>query len=192
MKNRKNITGVVISAAVVGGIVYALIPKKETITVRDKIWERKVDIEEYTEIEESGWTVPAGATVVSVSQREKSSDVTFKANGDIVEWEGSKDGTYKPYYTYRVKRWVIIDTKITTGTSEVTPYYDDTESLPEGRRYGTRTDTYNVIDTNGNTWVLDQNKWAILKSGDNINIKHGKSSNVIKKMELINPFVNAK
>lgn len=188
MKNRKNITGVVISAAVVGGIVYALIPKKEIITVRDLSWEREVDIEEYTEMEESGWTVPAGATVISVSQREKSSDVTFKANGDIIEWEGDKDGTCKPYYTYRVKRWVVIDTKITNGTPNDGRRYDDTEELPEGRRYGQRRETYTIIDMNGNAWELDQNKWCILKSGDTIKIKHSKSSNVIKKME----FTNAK
>ena len=43
------------------GLIYLLIPKAQEITIDNFSWERSIDIENYQTVDESGWSLPAGA-----------------------------------------------------------------------------------------------------------------------------------
>lgn len=47
--------------AFVVGMVFLFIPKNEEITIKEFSWERSIEIERYKTVEESGWSLPAGA-----------------------------------------------------------------------------------------------------------------------------------
>ena len=177
--NKNLVIGIGITASVIGAIAYAVIPKKETIEVKTFRWMREVDVEEWKEVEESGWEVPEGAIITHVSTKSRmETDISNNEIRDTVH--------YRPYYTYKIKRWVVDHTNLTNSTNNEVPYFDDKDPLPEGHRYGERREDYQVIDTNGNIWVVDYAKWMILKSGDKISIKHNRGGNVINKIEKIN------
>lgn len=45
-------------------LILALIPKKKTYEVTDFSWDRRIDIEDYVEVSESDWSLPAGGELV--------------------------------------------------------------------------------------------------------------------------------
>lgn len=163
----KKFLGVLGTIASVAGIIYVLLPKKEEVTVSQLTWEREVKVEEFKEVEETGTTVPEGATVTKVATKDKTVDGTVK---QII------------CYTYIIKKWVTDHSLVTTGDSDTTPYFDDEATLPEDRRYGKRKEKYIIVDTNGNTWLTDYPKWLVLARGERVTIKHNRFSNYISKI----------
>ena len=179
MANVKNLViGLGVTASIIGAIAYVAVPKKETITVKTFTWRREVDIEVWKEVEESGWEVPEGATITHVSTRSR-------METDISNDEVTNNVHYRPYYTYKIMRWVVEKTIVSDSSMNEVPFFNDKGDMAEGRRYGERRETYNIIDENGNVWSLDYAKWTILKSGDKIKIKHYRNNNTINKMEKI-------
>ena len=148
--------------ASVAGLAYILIPKKEEITVSHLNWECETDIQEFKEVEEIGTTVPEGATVTKVAEKEK-----------------TVDGKVKKVicYTYLIKKWVTESTNVVTGDETTTPQHDDEAPLPEGKRYGKKRETYTVVDTNGNVWRTDYPRWLVLAKGERATIRHNRFSN---------------
>ena len=181
MKISKNtLIGIGSAVSIVGAISYFAIPKKETITVKYLTWKREVDIKEYREVTESGWEVPEGATVINVSKN--SSENTTIEGGSI-----RIDTTTKPYYTYTINRWVVVNKNETTGDKETRePYYDTDKELPEGSMYGDKRETYYIVDTNGNIWTVDYGQWSVLKGGEKLIIKNYRGSKHITKMKVVN------
>ena len=59
---------------VIGILAFMMMPKNKKMQVDGKTWERTVDIEQYTQVDESGWTLPDGA--YDVSSREEISGYT--------------------------------------------------------------------------------------------------------------------
>lgn len=176
MKITKNmVIGTLITASVVGGIAYAVVPKKDTITIRSLTWRRTIDVEEYKEVEESGWEVPTGATVINIETKER-------ADTDV---NGHLTYSIKPYYTYKIKRWVVAYTNSSDGTDEITPFYADKEGLPDGRRYGNKTENYCIVDENGEVWACDYAKWSVLHIGSTIRVSHYRGGKYINKMEVV-------
>ena len=47
--------------ALIVGIIFLIIPKNEEITIKQFGWEYSIEIEKYQTVEESGWSLPAGA-----------------------------------------------------------------------------------------------------------------------------------
>ena len=45
-------------------LIFAFIPKKKTYNVTDFSWDRRIDIEDYVEVSESDWSLPAGGELV--------------------------------------------------------------------------------------------------------------------------------
>ena len=124
--NKNMVISIGITAIVAGAIAYAVIPKKEAITVKLFTRKREVDIEEYKEVEESEWDVPIEATVTHVSTRSKmETDISTNGVKDIVR--------YRPYYIYKIKRWVMVDTYLSDSSMSEVPFYDDKDTFPEGR-----------------------------------------------------------
>ena len=55
--------------AIIAGIVYACLPKKQEVVVESFEWERVLEVEEYKTVQESDWKVPSGGRVYD--QREE-------------------------------------------------------------------------------------------------------------------------
>ncbi len=59
---------ILISAALIAGLVYLCIPKEHTITVEEMSWQRTIAIEKYDWVDESGWSLPYGAKLERTAQ----------------------------------------------------------------------------------------------------------------------------
>ena len=104
----------------------------KTATVRQKSWSQDVKVERYEEKEGKGWSVPTGAYDVKVEQRIRYSGDAARAMRDVMYRSYDLDyprttrryiadvmaATYQPYYTYKIKKWVEIDTVHFTGTDD--------------------------------------------------------------------------
>lgn len=105
----------------------------KTATVRQKSWSQDVKVERYEEKEGKGWSVPNGAYDVKVEQRIRYSSDAARAMRDVMYRTYDLDyptrsarryisdvmaATYQPYYTYKIKKWVEIDTVHFTGTDD--------------------------------------------------------------------------
>ena len=59
---------VLLSAALIAGLVYLFIPKEHNLTVQEMSWKRSITIEKYDWVDESGWSLPHGARLERTAQ----------------------------------------------------------------------------------------------------------------------------
>ncbi len=59
---------IVLSAALIAGLVYLFIPKEHSLTVEEMSWKRSITIEKYDWVDESGWSLPHGAKLERTAQ----------------------------------------------------------------------------------------------------------------------------
>lgn len=169
---KKGLLTFAIGSAIVGGLVYICKSIKEEVTVKRLEWERSIDVEELKEVEETSPIVPEGATVTKVVTE------TVKDTPDEVIKKVL-------CYTYTIKKWVVKETVVVSGTcNDKVEYPDDDEDfvLQEGERINNRRESYTMTDTNGNVWRLDYDKWRVLCEGICCIIKHGRFNNYISKI----------
>ncbi len=79
----------------------------------------------------------------------------------------------RPYYTYEIDRWVVVDTRRSAGSNHNAQWPDT--SLREGQRAGRRTERYVVVLENGQRKRFDvevtQAQWDRLSEGQRVNVQ---------------------
>lgn len=92
IKNRKKIdikrwaliTGIVVlSLALITGLIFLFIPKPLTVTITDYAWEYNIDIEKLTTVNESDWYLPSGARLLYTQQEVHHYDDVFDHYEDV-------------------------------------------------------------------------------------------------------------
>lgn len=64
-------------------LILALIPRKKTYEVTDFNWERRIDIEDYVEVTESDWSLPAGGELIRTASEIHHYDKIFDHYEDV-------------------------------------------------------------------------------------------------------------
>ena len=104
---------VVISIALIVGLVFLFLPKNKTGTIVDMSWERRIEIEEYCTVQESDWYIPAGGREIHrewmISGYYEEIDhwetyyetvEVFDHWEEVVSWRLNDDGEYEEIIDY--------------------------------------------------------------------------------------------
>jgi hypothetical protein len=136
--------------------------------VDSKSWSREVPVEQWMEVQEEGWDVPATGTIVSTERKFHHYDRvacgtdTRTINGTPTsETRYCDDPVYRTWYVYRIWKWVHVRSFTASGGADDPPTWPDTSDInnthavnPE--RLGAPKEAYLVVfsASNGQSYTL--------------------------------------
>jgi hypothetical protein len=173
----------------------------ESVQVAERTWNREVDVERFTAVNDAAWcdALPAGAYQVTRS-REQRSTRKVEAGQECRDKRVDKgDGTFikqqecttqyrdEPVYDmkcrYRINRWQVTRTDRLAGDATLAPSWPApslARPLAGGEslgveRLGSRREHYRVLlkSDKGKEWTcdLDVGTWSALEQGRRVNLK---------------------
>ena len=185
-------------------LVVVLLPKAEMMKVSELSWTRRIEIEEYKTISESGWNLPAGARIIYKGREIKSyikvldhyETQTANPNSPTISAEqGEKkipvyrnDPVYATKYYYTIERWKYARTEVVSGLNDE-PYWPEL-SLSDKEREGKRTQNYSVklystLDgkKTEKSYSISYDLWQQLKLNDEIiiTVSNGRITSIERK-----------
>jgi len=119
---------VALVVAVLVGCVFALVYRSEqTVMVSATLWERKIDIQAWTTVQESDWSIPEGGRYIrdypavhhhdrvwAGSHQECSGTGTKRRCSTVNDYRSVP--VYRTKYDYWIERWVVVRTPESHGS----------------------------------------------------------------------------
>ncbi len=167
MKNKKVLRLVCVSllVCIILTIFTGCMAREETVNVEKISWSYNIRIEKEVLCEESGWSLPANATLIE--QKRERYKRKYDSDGDFIGWQ------YKTKYYYEIMRWKY-ERDVTTSEENDTPYYGE-PNLVENERIANKTEEYFIHGVNqaGESVVysISYDEWVNIGLGDTLTIK---------------------
>lgn len=184
MKNIvKVIGGLLGGVGLVGGICALAIPVHSTIEINQFSWTWTEDIYEFKTHRSSGWRIPDGGRMLSVTTREKEKikilvGTDEKGNNKYVETP-----VYAPYYEYEYDDWSFKTNVISCGNDK-NPYFKDVNLVvkEEGKtsigdeKIGKTHMQFYIHGKDskgvGTTYEVTEDQWYRMELGGKVKVKH--------------------
>ncbi len=159
--------------------------RDETIAVEKISWSYNIQIEKEVLCEESGWSLPATATLIE-KKRERYKR-KYDSDGNYIGWQ------YKTKYYYEIMRWKY-ERDVKTSEENDTPYYGD-PNLATNERISQKTEEYFIhgVNQDGESVVysISYDDWLKIGPGDTLVVKvsiFGSISEIISHEKSIEKF----
>ncbi len=149
---------------VAGYFVYIFIifsPQNKEIIVKDLKWERITSVCEKQLVTHEGWEFPEGARLISAEKK------VYERTRKMFQYGWTSH--YADWYKYETNDTVKVKTLIKTGNKEDAIEWPTTQLL-EGQFYSNESETYSVVDTEGNIYKTTFEVWNQLKVNKKIKV----------------------
>ena len=184
--------GLVAVAAAVVGILAVFWTKPVEVTVTHRSWERTIEVEQFSAVDEDEWcdSMPSGAYDVSrtsevrshkkvpdgeecTTQRVDNGDGTFTEK-QVCSTKYREEPVYDEKCSYTVDRWVVDHVEEASGSEKDAPSWPDVALEKEGtglgaQREGERVETYTVHyespEKKAFTCTYPQAEWEDIEAG---------------------------
>ena len=163
--------------AVIAVIFFVTRPKDKATTVVDKTWQRAVDVEVYTTVQEEGWSVPSGGRITSSREAIRTyeqvldhyEDEEYEVPYDVLdgydthtEYEDNGDGTFTEveYETPRYRTEYRTETR-TVPVYRQEPVYDTLYTYDIDKWVHSRTEKAGGSCYEPRSEVLRSGDWSV-------------------------------
>lgn len=197
MKNVVKAVCVALSGlGVVGGICALAIPVHDTIEITQFSWTWTEDIYEYKTKRSSGWSVPSGGRMISVTTREKDRIKTLVGTDSNGNNKYVETPVYAPYYEYEYDDWVFKTNIISCGNDK-DPYFKDVNLIvkEEGKtsigdeKIGKTHMQFYIHGKNskgvGTTYEVSEDQWYKMELGGKVKVKHFRFNNDVISFDFL-------